>query len=436
MFSTLIEPFHLLWRQSAVRLAVQLIVGFGLVLLIGWAALLWFVERELRGSVDQELQQFAESAYLRWQSNGTVAEPSDDERLVAVVPKSDEHAVIGTSVPRQLFETEGFRYWVPAGEDDRFRVLVREFGDSSVVVGLSDERLEEVREILNSGFFWMFVIALAAMSVLAFAAARGTQARIQEIERGLDLIAAGQYNTRISRGAERDDLDRVAASIDHATIRTERLLEQLSAQSANIAHDLRTPLARLRAKLESEFSDSSAPSENVIEALGQTDRIIDTFNALLRIAAVESGSRRSGFNKFALEQLVDEIMATFAPVVEDTGRELHLRAISGPPIEGDRELLVQLLGNLFQNALRHTDGDIELILGPDRIEFLDFGPGIPVAERHRVIEPLYRLDRARQSVGTGLGLAMVRAIADLHDAALELGDRPDGRSGLSVVVQF
>lgn len=419
--------------MSAVRLATLFVAGFGIVLLVGWAAMLWFVDRELHLAIDRELVLSSETTLAFWQSNKSLPQSTDDDRLYAA--RLHGRTIAGPKLPRKLWSSEGIRDW-GRDDDEPLRVLVHKQDELEILVGLPTERVDEVREIINVGFGWMFAIGLAAISLLAFAAARQTQQRIATIEAGLARIAAGHFDTRFAPAQLSDDLDRVSASIDHTTARTQRLLEQLRTQAANIAHDLRTPLARLRAKLESEIEDQNQPPANLVDALEQADDIIGSFNALLRIAAVESGARRAGFRVLDFAQLAHDVDAAFTAVAEDQDRQLIIRHARGTDIRGDAELLLQLIGNLIQNALRYAQGDIELQIGPDCIEIEDLGPGIPSSERQRVLEPLYRTDKVRQSPGSGLGLTLVRAIAELHDADLQLAERSDGRSGLRVVVRF
>jgi signal transduction histidine kinase len=177
----------------------------------------------------------------------------------------------------------------------------------------------------------------------------------------------------------------------------------------------------------------------VDRALGEADGLLDTFAALLRIAQIESGSRRAGFSRLDLSALVSSIGQTFAPVAEDDGRTLKIDVSEGVEIEGDRELLTQMLANLIENAIHHTGAGAQLALsltaGADGpcLCVCDDGPGIPVAEHANVVQRFYRLERSRTHPGNGLGLALVAAIVDLHGARLGLADNGPG---LRVTIQF
>lgn len=437
----MMRKLNRLWQMTAIRLAAQLSLGFALILLAGWLAMLWFVERELIGAIDQRLQLASETAYDNWQAGSPAADNTD---LIIAVQTADG-TVIGPRLPKKLWRRPGIQH-DPLPEHhthEEQRWLIAHYGDVKIAVGHSLDRLDEVQEILHSGFAWMSGLALAAIIALAGGTAWRTQRRIRRIERGLARIARGDFTTRLAdQAAIPDDLGRLAERIDQTTARTAKLLSQIKTQSANIAHDLRTPLARLRAGLEAELNNNPSPA--VIQALEQTDDIIETFNALLRIAAISSGRRRTETQPIALATLAQEACSIFEPVVADAGQTLECVPFPGhipdpgQTIQGDRELLLQLLGNLIENARRYAaaGGTITIFMGTDRLAVQDGGPGIPKTHRQQVLEPFFRLDATRQTAGTGLGLALVQAVAELHDAELTLRDRPDGQPGLFVDLQF
>jgi len=199
-------------------------------------------------------------------------------------------------------------------------------------------------------------------------------------------------------------------------------------------------LARLRQQLETALAESQPASgvESALQrAIAETDGILDTFTALLRIAQIEAGTRRAGFRLIDLGNVADAIIEAFAAPVEDQGKTLVGSIAAGARIRGDRDLLTQLLANLVENASRHTPPgthiEVGLIATPTGASLwvADDGPGVPAEEHERIFDRFHRLDRARE--GVGLGLSLVKAIADLHGAQLRV---EDNRPGLRVCVEF
>ncbi len=255
-------------------------------------------------------------------------------------------------------------------------------------------------------------------------------------------IMHGNFAQRIALRGSGDEFDHLSAGLNDMLDRIEALMEGLRQVSNDIAHDLRTPLTHLRQGLEGarERANGAADFRIAVEqAIGETDKILETFGALLRIAQIESGTRRVDFKTIDLSEVARSIVDTYAPVAEDHYHRLTGRIAAGVTVVGDRALLVQMLANLVENAIRHTPVGtaIELRLAwRDRAPVLivsDDGPGIPAAERKKVFRRFYRLDASRTTQGNGLGLSLVAAVADLHRIAVTL---EDAQPGLRVVLPF
>jgi signal transduction histidine kinase len=220
------------------------------------------------------------------------------------------------------------------------------------------------------------------------------------------------------------------------------LMEGLKQVSNDIAHDLRTPLSRLKQRLEAVRSEANSVEEYreaVDQAVQDADMALSTFGALLRIAQIESGKRRANFSDLDLSELLASLVSTYSAVAEDMGKALVSSIESNIWVRGDHELLTQLFVNLIENGLRHTPSGATVSLSLARrdgrpiAEVADTGPGIPESERTNVFKRFYRLERSRSTPGAGLGLALVAAVADLHSARIEL---LDNKPGLKVVLQF
>lgn len=319
-------------------------------------------------------------------------------------------------------------------DDLPLRMEVVQVGDDTLLVGLADEDLDEVGEIVSGAFGWAVIaVLIVALGGGAVIAAR-VEAVIGGVEGTMDRVAAGDLSARIPVEPGTGDLTRLAHRINAALTRLEGVVEGMRQVSADISHELRTPLVRLRLRLEAaaEVTEGSPAASDVAAALAHASAIEETFAALLRIAQIEAGARRDRFAPLNLATLLSEVVETYEGVAEEAGMRLRLVEASSAPVRGDRGLLLQALGNLVENALRHCPAGttvscaVNSVAGTTTLSVTDDGPGIPAAERARVTDRFYRLDRSRSAPGTGLGLALVKAVADLHGAALDFNDAVPG----------
>ncbi|WP_343563363.1 sensor histidine kinase [Kiloniella sp. b19] len=326
--------------------------------------------------------------------------------------------------------------------DDDWMYLVRSTDEGRLVIGTNMGRQELFTEILLQTLLVTGLSTVGISMALGLFLGLRTQKRINAISSVLQRVAGGDMTARLNRAAGGDDLDRLAQSIDDTTARLEILLHQARNFSANIAHDLKTPLTHLRIRLEKTMTRLTAEdtgSGDIGLALEQADRIIAIFDAFLRIAKLEAGTTKASFTPLQLDEIAQEIFCIYEPVVEDSKRSLKLEKSPSPAIEGDRILLIQMLANMIENGLRHTPQGSELTLVASRSELglRDTGPGIPAEERDKVVQPLYRLEKSRTTEGSGLGLSLIRTIAELHGAELVLSDNEEnGGQGLFVRARF
>jgi signal transduction histidine kinase len=212
-------------------------------------------------------------------------------------------------------------------------------------------------------------------------------------------------------------------------------MESLSQVSNDIAHALRTPLGRLRQKLEvarATSGEKSKCTKTIDAALDETDNILDTFSALLRIAQIESGTRTAGFRELDVSKLFETVAEAFSAVAEDEGKTLTATIAPSVKFWGDGDLLSEMLANLLDNAIRHTPqgAHIEVSLvnhGSQLVASVaDDGPGVPPAERERIFRRFYRAEGSISTAGTGLGLSLVAAVAELHGMKFTATDSMPG----------
>ncbi|MEM8571631.1 MAG: HAMP domain-containing sensor histidine kinase [Pseudomonadota bacterium] len=420
------NPLRALLRLSAIRNTLWLLGLFSAITLVAWGATYWLVQREMVSAVDARLTARMDAALLALAA-GEAMPPTGDGETAEILQGQGAD--------------DGFRTADLEHNGTEMRYLSRTTPQGQIILGENTERQEELRDILAAGMQLSLLATLLLTASAGLWLARNGQKRLNTISDGLAEVAKGKLSQRISLDGQ-DDLSLLAARINATTERLEHAMTQMRVQSSNIAHDLRTPLARLRAQIEASLVAATENGQTVAPdalaaALEQIDRIADTFEALLRLSRIESGAGREAFKPVPLGALAETVAETFGPVVEDAGQCLHVDVSAPSVIAGDENMLVQALANLIQNALRHgaAGQNVALRVHGPRVSISDEGPGIPFGEREKVLQPLYQGETTRQAEGFGLGLSMVRAIAELHGADLSLSDGPNGK-GLTVTLRF
>lgn len=325
------------------------------------------------------------------------------------------------------------------GDGGTRRFLRSDFGNGlGVVIGADPEQVEEVKGAILDGFLSAFSAVLVLGIAGGIALSLMLLHRVEAIRRTAEAIIAGDLSRRIPVRGTGDDFDRLSQTLNHMLDRITELMESLREVSANIAHDLKTPLARLRRRLEvAESEPEPARVASLQAAVVQVDDILGTFSALLRIAQIEAGTRRAGFADIDLSELFSTVTEAFAPAAEDAGRSLSAMIVPHLHVTGDRELLTQMLANLIDNAIRHTGPGtaIRVGLNADKSGVAGFvadnGSGVPEAERERIFHRFHRLAIGSAVPGSGLGLSLVKAVADLHGISILVADAHPGlRIGL------
>ena len=328
------------------------------------------------------------------------------------------------------------------GDSDQIRLYAMQLPDGHrLILGDQTEPWEALDAVLMRNFGAAFLVVLLIGLAGGYGLSQEMRRRLAGMNAAAEAIINGDLSQRIPLKGRADDIDHLASTLNRMLDRIETLMESLRQVSNDVAHDLRTPLTRLRQRLEAALaeppgSDTSAFLES---AMSDLDAILATFSALLRIAQIDRGERRSGFQAIDLAPIVRTVVDAFSPSAEESGHSLMAEVDSAVPIEGDRELLTQMLVNLVENAMRHAGPSARISVSARTstkgatLFVTDNGPGVPATERARVFDRFYRLENSRSTPGNGLGLALVASIVRLHGADANL---EDADPGLRVAVRF
>jgi signal transduction histidine kinase len=437
-----------LYRSTPFRLAMT----FGLLFIVAFLAsglvTYQLLKRELTGALDTavaEIYSVTASAYA----------PDDIEDLVTTISaysdlKSSENRVFSLvdpqgkriagnftapSLPDGFSTVEASA--VDSDDSSQFRLFAGTVGGDRLVVGQSFAETDDLENIAFFSFSWaLLLIVFIAIAGSTFLASKA-QKRLDGIVRTMFDVSIGQMQARIPLRGSNDDIDTVSRQINQALDRLAATVNGMRQVSADIAHELKTPLNRLKMTIEEAVakSDEGKPiNDYLIEALAESDRINATFEALLRISQIEAGARKSRFRKVDLLSVIKAVEEIYCDVAEDNGQSLHFEAhlVEACEIIGDAELLTQLFVNLVENAINHCPAGTQIVMTLSAIgsefvaEVSDNGPGIPSQERDLVFRRLYRLDKSRTTPGSGLGLSLVRAITDLHSGQIAVTDNDPG----------
>jgi len=333
--------------------------------------------------------------------------------------------------------------------DHRALVRVTELSSGfRLLIGRDLEERRRLFGIVAKAAQWSLLIVVVLGLGGGVFVARRVLRRIDAMTGTTRRIMAGDLSGRLPVGRSGDELDRLAENLNAMLERIEALMMGLKEVSDNIAHDLKTPLTRLRNRAEEALASSGSEAEyrTALErTIEESDGLIRTFNALLMIARAESGQARGNMDDFDAADVANGIYELYEPLAEDDGMTLRVKTVS-TPLHGNRELISQALANLVENAIKYgkpiaaaqplsagTDGK-EIVIEARRdgdlvlLSVTDHGPGIPEADRRHAVERFVRLEASRTQPGSGLGLSLASAVATLHGGELRLGDAHPGLS--------
>lgn len=334
----------------------------------------------------------------------------------------------------------------PGLDRDGPRIHVRVYavslpGGYRLLIGQALNEIDELRSSLLEVTLWAVLVTLAAGLLGGVWVGRGVIRRLTQVTQAADTIMAGDFSGRISEEHHEDEFEALAQKLNAMLARIQALMQAQREVTENVAHDLRSPLGRLRARLESLLLRRQAGDPDrdaLLKAMEDTDRVVATLNAILNIAEIEAKSR-ARWQDVDLAELCRDLAELYGPLAEEKKLSFETRFAEGLVVPGNRQMLAQALNNLLDNAIKYTPpgGRIALSLraegGEAVISVTDSGPGIPEHLRQKVLERFVRLDESRSRPGNGLGLSLVKAIAEHHGAGLGFGDN---RPGLEVSLRL
>ncbi len=419
---SLLERVTWLRRSSTLRLALVLSAIFAIGMATAVFVALTLGSDAIERRVDTTLEAVARAAFLegaRGDNFGVILRsPADLDDLPKPFGRAAHRGGGTIELDRAFRQSETWRLLVSTDRQG-----------APIVVAVPLDDREEALELL-AGILWITVLTVIAL-ILAVGLGAGilAQRRLRRIRGTLNALASGDLTARTGLIRCKDDLDDMARQLDVTAGELERLVAQTRHLSASLAHDLRTPLARLRSHLE-----LLPDGEERSAALEEAQRLSGIFDAIMRVARIEAAQGRDGFEDVSLGDLLEDLAETFGPVIEGKGKSLKLEVSDPATISADRQMVIQAMANLIQNAVRHGGSQITFIVRDRAIGVSDNGKGVDAAHYPEIVKPMVRLDTARHTEGTGLGLALVRAVADRHGAELALSQNHP--QGLAVMLKF
>ncbi len=442
-----------LFRSASLRLALVYAVLFMLSAIVFMSFIWWATVGLLEREVDAAIVADARALSERWMEGGLpaladsirqrVASNVDDDALYLMVAPGGATVAGNLAAWPDGVTRSDVTYQLRISRDGlRSLAEVEAFalpGGYKLLVGRDVHARVILKRLLTDTLLWAMLMVGGLGLSGAFVVRSLFRRMVRNVAQTTRAIASGDLTQRVPLSGSGDEFDRVAETINHMLDRIARLMDGVRQVSNAIAHDLRTPITRARTRLEDAALHASSTEEMqaaIERAVADLDGVTAVFEALLRIAEIEAGARRSAFAELELSALLDDLAELYGAVAEERGLTLEL-APSGPiPVFGDRPLIQQAVANLLDNAIKfsHPGGVVFLGAVRDgpwvRISVGDGGIGMAPSELSRASERFFRAESARSTPGSGLGLSLVQAVAQLHGGQFLLEKRADGAPGL------
>ncbi len=401
------------------------------------------LDRSVQAELEElvQLQQKQGSESLEGELAERMQNPGASSHFLYLYSEESRILVGNMSLPKELEGVEGRGTFVLEQRSLRaHRVLLDDGRDLVVARDVTQSRSYEKKLLMAILLATGLAIVLAIGMGLALS--HNLLRRVERMNTTLVSILHGEREARVEQSGRDDEFEELARHFNSLLNENEHLMAEMREVTDNIAHDLRTPLARLRGRVETALVHTPGPgacTDALQDVLAETNSLLDTFQALLNIAKIESGALRESMVPVDLMQLVRDAVELYEPVADEAGVTIEVDAQPGLMVTGNRHLLSQALTNLLDNAIKFSPRSARVEvrarqtqLGPE-LRVADSGPGVPEEDREHVLGRFVRLDASRHQPGTGLGLSLVAAVAKLHGARLSL---EDNAPGLAVVLSF
>lgn len=451
----IIKKLNLSLRSSTFRISLVYAIVFSLSVLILFGFFYWltigYLKQQAQETITAEVailqERYQQDGFigLRLQLGENIANQTPGDPSIYLLADDSYRTLIGNldRWPNLAFDNDG---WMDFQLDDRqddsvdlFNAMARAVNIDNqfwLMVGQSMKDLRRVHDqlirALVSGLFLLGGLALLGGFIMRDMITR----RIDGINRTSQKIMDGNFQERIESNGTKDEFDQLAINLNDMLDEIELGMNNVRRVSDNIAHDLKTPLARIKNRLEELRIQVSGneKSESMVNLIAtQADQLLQTFNALLRIGRVEANQRQEGFKKHNLVEILYDVQELYDPVIDSNEMFFEFETVGNIPYFADRDLLFQAIINLLDNAVKFTPAGGKITLKAvkngrkgHKLIISDTGPGIPEHEHHNITKRFYRLDSSRTTPGSGLGLALVSAIINLHNMKLNFADNAPG----------
>lgn len=444
-----------LYRSSAFRLGLAISAIYLFCFSIAWGLSYQFLQDGIVNRVDETLNR-------RYENMINIYEAGGEEAITRLAfPGRMSPFVINGGF--QLRDVNGedisgtlelgitdLGLWTVKGSDMNLpyegsvRVLVGLLGNNTMAIAHNLDNADDIREDATRSFIKLFLFSMGLGLLGSAYAAWRTHGRIDRITMVMRSVATGSLDKRLPVNDSGDDIDEFSIRVNDALDRLQQNVDGLRQMSSDMAHELKTPLNRLYIQLEgasTKLYEKGVEIDEVNKAMDEAEYINQTFQAILRIAQIEAGARKSAFKPVNLMEVVATVAEVYEPVVDEADKKLQVLFDQSEVqhVMGDRELLMQVVVNLIENAVRHTPDGTTIFLdageyhGEPWFRVADNGPGVPEDMREKLFQRMFRLEASRTTPGTGLGMTLVKAVADLHCASVKLDDN---NPGLSITVKF
>lgn len=439
-------------RSSTFRLALICVGLFGAAIFALFGYVYWSTASYLRARSDRAImaeQAVLIKTYGAAGREGMIAlinqrvadQPVDGAVYLLADPSL---AAIAGNLPNWPAALQDSAGWADIGTPEtakathgpQFRAAYHTLPDGDrLLVGRDTKELDEFFDRIKGGLAGGALLIFVLAAFAGVSVTRRTVGRIEAINATSREIMLRSLGKRIPLRGTRDEWDKLAENLNSMLDRIEGLVQELKHVSDNVAHALRTPLTRMRARLETAFSrrlDADQSQAVLGDAIAELDRVLSTFASLLRISQIEASDRRLILRAVDLTEIAGEVVELFEPSAEEKSRCLTLTTVGSVQVVGDRDLLFDAIANLIDNAIKYggVAGEVKVEVKRDDdgpvISVADHGPGIPIEERQNVLRRFYRLERSRSTPGSGLGLSLVAAVAHFHAARIEMRDNEPG----------